>query len=236
MVPSGACSVISNSTEGDAYWRAMCGERLQRFVIPNALPLQEIHQVVPASIEKIGAKSGQKIVLYAGRFEHVKNLKNLFKALHQVLREPNVVALFCGKGPLHKNIEGMIVEYGLRDRIFLPGYVMNIWGLMKRADVFVSVSEYEGMPNTVMEAMACGCPVVVSDIPQHRAILDEQSAVFVSPRDPKCIAAGIRQSLEGVGETEARARRAMERAATWTIQQMAKRYEDAYLKILGSNR
>ncbi len=56
----------------------------------------------------------------------------------------------------------------------------SVWALMKKASVFVSLSAYEGCPNTVMEAMACGCPIIVSDIPEHREILDEQSALFVT--------------------------------------------------------
>jgi len=57
---------------------------------------------------------------------------------------------------------------------------MDIWSWMKTCRRFRLGQPLRGMPNTVMEAMACGCPVVVSDIPQHHEILDDDSAVFVS--------------------------------------------------------
>ena len=205
-----------------------------RFVIPNALPLQEIERVPPVPNAVIGGHPGQKIVLYVGRFDHQKNLKNLVCALGRVAVNETVAAFLCGDGPMRPAVERMIHEAGLSGRIFLPGYVMNIWSWMKRADVFVSVSLFEGMPNTVMEAMACGCPAVVSDIPQHREILDDDSAVFVSPSDPMSIAAGIDRLL---GDTEEAGRKALcakERTLQWSIPAMAERYERAYLEILGA--
>ena len=231
---SGARAVVSNSSGGDEYWRGKYNGRLRRFVIPNALPLQEIERVPPVPNAVIGGHPGQKIVLYVGRFDHQKNLKNLVCALGRVAVNETVAAFLCGDGPMRPAVERMIHEAGLSGRIFLPGYVMNIWSWMKRADVFVSVSLFEGMPNTVMEAMACGCPAVVSDIPQHREILDDDSAVFVSPSDPMSIAAGINRLL---GDTEEAGRKvscAKKRALQWSIQAMAERYERAYLEILGA--
>jgi glycosyltransferase involved in cell wall biosynthesis len=234
IAASGARAVISNSSGGDEYWRGKNNGRFRRFIIHNALPLQEIEWVPPVPNAVIGGHPGQKIVLYVGRFDKQKNLKNLVRALGRVVQNPTLVAFLCGDGPMRPAVERMIHDEGLSGRIFLPGYVMNIWAWMKRADVFVSVSLFEGMPNTVMEAMACGCPAVVSDIPQHREILDDDSAVFVSPSDPMSIAAGIDRLLGDTEDAGRKALRAKKTAIKWSIPAMAERYERAYLEILGA--
>lgn len=233
-VGSGANAVVSNSQGGDEYWQGKNTGRLRRFVIPNALPLQEIERAVPVPAAESGIHPGQKIVLYVGRFEKGKNLKGLIRALGRVARNPTVAVFLCGDGSMRWAVDRMIHEEGLSGRVFLPGYVMNAWSWMKRADVFVSVSFYEGMPNTVMEAIACGCPVVISDIHQHREILDESEATFVLAGDPHSIAAGIDRLLGDTEEAKRKVLIAKRRTSRWSIPDMAKRYERVYMEILGA--
>jgi glycosyltransferase involved in cell wall biosynthesis len=102
---------------------------------------------------------------------------------------------------------------------------------MKRADVLVSLSRVEGCPNVVLEAMACGCPLVVSDIPAHREILDEHSARFVDPDDTIKAAADIKAILAH-GDA-ARVRAARECAAGRPVEATASSYEQLYLSLLG---
>lgn len=234
FMTSGARAVVSNSSGGDEYWRHRNNGRPLRFVVPNALPLQEIELAVPLPAAELGGHPGQKILLYVGRFDKEKNLGSLVRALGRVARNPMVVAFLCGNGPMRPAIERMIRNEGLSGRIILPGYVWHPWGWMKRADMFVSVSLFEGMPNTLMEAMACGCPIVASDIPQHREILDEGEATFVLPGDPDSIASGINRLLEYPGEARRKSLCAKERASGWSIPAMAERYERVYLEILGA--
>ena len=86
-----------------------------------------------------------------------------------------MVGILCGEGPQRSELEVMRHKLGLDADVHFTGHLpaASVWALMKKASVFVSLSAYEGCPNTVMEAMACGCPLVLSDIPAHREILDE---------------------------------------------------------------
>jgi len=82
-------------------------------------------------------------------------------------------------------------KYEVRDRIKIVNYINKLWNWLKVANVFVSVSNYEGNPNTVFEAVASKCPAAISDIPEHREILDKNFSYFVPVSDTKAIAGGI---------------------------------------------
>lgn len=229
---SRAGAIVSNSTGGDEYWRARLGSRVPRWVIPNALPLDEIEAARAAGPEETGLGPEQKVVLYVGRFSPEKNLETLLLALRQVVSQPGIVAVLCGDGPSRSTIERQVQEYGLGDRVRLPGYISAVWSWMKRADVFVSVGLFEGHPNTVLEAMACGCPLVVSDIPAHREFLDEHSALLVNPRAPAEIAQAIGSVLSTPERATGRAQAARAQAAAWSAPAIARQYEQVYQVLI----
>ena len=98
--------------------------------------------------------------------------------------------------------------------------------------MLVSVGFFEGRPNAVLEAMACGCPLVVSDIPAHREFLDEGSALLVSPEVPAAIAQAIGSVLTAPDDAARRAKEARAKAAQWSNQAMARQYAHVYQEVL----
>jgi glycosyltransferase involved in cell wall biosynthesis len=187
-----ADAVVSNSVGGDAYWqKRVPGDR--RFVIRNAVPLGEI----AAKHNLYGLAGPQPLIVTAGRLDEQKNFEGLIRGLAIVLNERNGQVVIYGEGPLRAHLESTIKQLDMVGRIRLPGLVPDIWGTLKIAKLFVSVSRYEGNPNVVLEAMACNCPVVLSDIPAHREILDDSSAVFVKDyENPQKIADAVCLALE----------------------------------------
>jgi len=228
---SRASALVSNSNGGDAYWERVI-EASRRYVVPNGLPIDEIREADPGTLPNQECFHGQKLVLYAGRFEQGKNMANLIDALSIVARELPIGALLCGDGPYLPELEARIKNKGLASLILLPGFVPNLWAWMKRADVLVFVSDFEGFPNVLGEAMLCGCPLVVSDIPAHREILDERSALFVNPCDPAAIASAIRKALLIPDEAKMRAESAKIAASRWTISAMAIQFGRVYREVL----
>lgn len=225
-----ADAVVSNSAGGGEYWRSAGGIcRLE--VIPNGIPFDEITEAGDGEAACPGLSPDEKFVLFAGRMDAVKNVENLIGALARIAGEVNFVAVFCGDGPLRPSLERLAVEEGIAGRVVFTGYVTNLWPLMKRAAAFASLSRFEGRPNVVTEAMACGCPLVVSDIPAHREILDERSARLVNPDDPVEIAEALKETLTSGDAVAARAREARALAAGWTVDAMAWRYEQLYVSL-----
>ena len=111
------------------------------------------------------------IFVYSGGMIERKNQEEVINAYLQMKRKNDAVLLLLGDGPemdrLKKKAEG-------NDGILFKGNVSKIERYLQAADVYVSSSKSEGLPNGVLEAMATGLPVLLSNIPQHQEVLDEE--------------------------------------------------------------
>jgi len=235
-IGSGASAIVSNSSGGDDYWKARLPHS-RRYVVSNGLPVREIDSTVPALPSGL-TKPEAPIVLFVGRLTSdvsgVKNLKMLLGALACVRQKQNVSAVLCGEGPQRSELERLKNKLGLEAWLQFAGHLptASVWALMKMASVFVSLSAYEGCPNTVMEAMACGCPLVLSDIPAHREILDESSTLFVDPINVRVVAAAISQALDDQDASKSRAFIAKQKSSKWSIEKAARDYEKVYMEVI----
>jgi glycosyltransferase involved in cell wall biosynthesis len=222
-----ADAIVANSAGGLEYWPHVSAVKR---IIPNALALQEIDA---APSDTVDGGEG-KVILFVGRLDQEKNLPHLVDALAMVLRDRDAGVLFCGTGALEGDIRTRIEGHGLSQRIRLLGFSDRVWGLMKRADVLVSVSWLEGHPNVVLEAAACRCPLVLSDIPAHREIFDENAAVLVAPADPAAIASAIVRVLDDPTAAAVRARRAREIVEPLSVDSQAAAYLQIYERLDGA--
>jgi glycosyltransferase involved in cell wall biosynthesis len=231
-IASFASAIVSNSPAGDRYWRARTRDTVLRYIVPNALPLHEIAAARVATEDEAGLQLGEAFVLFAGRLEPSKNAEALVRALPLLSSSRPFRAIFCGDGPARGQIEALLVAHGLTSRVRLAGYTSNLWSLMKRASVLVSPSRFEGSPNVVLEAMACGCPLVVSDIEAHRELLDATTAILVSPDEPHAIARGIEAVLTDPDAASRRVAAARSRAERHALPLIAEQYSGVYREVL----
>ena len=232
-IGSGASAIVSNSRGGDEYWKTQVPYS-RRYIVQNALKGIEIDRTVAALPPGL-SKSEAPIVLYVGRVEKVQKRPKLFlEALACVKQKQNVFGILCGEGPQRSELEVLRHKLGLAANVHFTGYLppTTVWALMKKSSVFVSLSAYEGCPNTVMEAMVCGCRLVLSDIPEHREILDEGCAVLVDPYNIQQVADAIVQGLCNAEASQVRALLAKKKTREWSIAEMARNYEKIYGEIL----
>ena len=204
---------------------------MKRFVIPNGLPLDEISATPPTSEPEMGLPADDPVVLCAGRLSAEKNVETMVRALRLVADVRPVRGIVCGDGPFAGRLSRLISELGLVDQVRAVGYVSNLWSLMKRASVLVSISFFEGNPNVVLEAMACGRPLIVSDIPAHRELLDERMAIFVDPGQPRQVADAIQSVLNDPAGAAKRAQVALASAQSYALPLVAQRYAEVYRSV-----
>jgi glycosyltransferase involved in cell wall biosynthesis len=216
-----AAAIVANSAEGAAYWAMP-----RTSVIPNAIPFDEIASAEPAARPDEGA-----VVLYAGRLEPQKNVDVVLRAFAEVQGKRTLT--ICGQGSERARLEALAGELGIADRVHFAGFVHDVWNRLRAADVALLVSAFEGHPNVISECFAAGTPMILSDIPQHRA-LAEGNAWLVPPGDVAATAAAIRDVLDDRAAALARARRARTHVSHISIPRMAAAYENVYIAAAAS--
>ena len=235
VVGRSASAIATNSRGGCQYWHEQIGDNVPKHIVNNILPLEDIERAVPSCCDNLCPSPDSKISLFVGRLSSVKNIEMIIRAFKMVEAQQDVVLLICGEGELQSKIKDLILEEHLTGRVILLGYVNNVWELMKRADLFISLSNYEGLPNTVLEAIACDCPLILSDIPSHRDFLNDEKALFVDQGRVSDIAAAILSCLEDPARARQRAQKARADISSFSSASVAEQYQNIYSRILSNN-
>lgn len=198
-------------------------------VIPNPVVDGSLRAAAAAPAEHPWfAAGGARVVLAVGRLTEQKDFPTLLHAF-RLLRDKKSDArlLILGEGEERARLQALIGELNLTDEVALPGFVANPYAHMSRAAAFVLSSRWEGLPTVLIEALACGCPVVATDCPSGpREILNggEYGALV-----PVGDAAALCDALARALETRAPAASLTERAARYSVE----RATGQYLELLG---
>jgi glycosyltransferase involved in cell wall biosynthesis len=187
---------------------------------------------------EVRAKHGlsDRFVLYVGNTMPHKNLGRVVEAMRKVRCRVRGVRLVLAGAPdkYRGDVQQAISACGLEEAVAFPGRIpeSDLPALLSMAAVFVYPSLYEGFGLPVVEAMACGTPVVTS----NRASLPEvvgEAAITVDPLDVDAIAAAIERILEDEGESRRLRDQGLERAQQFTWERCARAHLRVYEELLG---
>jgi glycosyltransferase involved in cell wall biosynthesis len=126
-------------------------------------------------------EGGGALVVGIGRLTRQKDFATLLRAFAALDAPPDARLLLLGDGPERGALERLAQELGIRERVQMPGYVVNPYPALERADVVVSCSRWEGLPGVLVEALALGRPIVATDLPGTRAVLGVPSPHPIVP-------------------------------------------------------
>lgn len=189
---------VSNGVAEDV--RTHLGVRTDRvIVIANPVLTADIEDQaqLPADHPWLDEKSCP-VILAAGRLHRQKGFDVLLEAFAIVRKSARARLVILGEGRLRADLLARAVDLGVHDSLSLPGFVRNPFSFMRRADVFVLSSRWEGLPGVLLQAMSCGCPVVSVDCPSGpREILEDgKFGPLVPIDDPEALAAAILRVLD----------------------------------------
>ena len=152
-----------------------------------------------------------------------KDFPTLLRAFAAVKTvRPALRLVLLGEGSARPALARLARELGIEEAVLLPGHVDNPYAFMSRAAVFALLSIYEGLPTVLIEALACGAPVVSTDCPSGPAEILEHGRLgrLVPVGDESALAAAILAALDAPGDRDARRRRGFD----FTSEAVARRY------------
>lgn len=182
LYPSSA-GFIAQTKRAEDFKIKLFGKKLNIRVIPNALPEFKI-QTDTDKEEKL---------IYVGRFEWEKDPELLIRAFGNIARDnPNWTLEMAGTGPLLEPIKKLVQELGLETQVLFLGKVSEIAELYQSASLLVLPSIVEGFPNTLIEAMSFGLPIVCfDDIPVEDILTHGVDGIVLTKRTPELLAAEV---------------------------------------------
>lgn len=162
-------------------------------VIPNPVFIESMPK-----IQYTGER--EKKIVSVARLNKQKNQKMLIKAFSLILNEyPEYKLYIWGEGPERKNIENYIRSLGIQKSVFLPGITENVFEEIYDASMFVLTSDFEGMPNALIEAMALGLPCISTDCPcggPRELIENNRNGILIPVNDKDALVKNICYLLE----------------------------------------
>jgi glycosyltransferase involved in cell wall biosynthesis len=130
--------------------------------IDSALAAQKSSESLPAAYEQYF--TGSPVLISAGRLIQQKGQWHLIRAFSQVVAQhPTATLVILGEGEYRPQLEKLVMDSGLSGKVHLIGNQLNVYQFLARADLFVFISLWEGMPNTMLEALSVGLPIISTD-------------------------------------------------------------------------
>lgn len=227
--------------------KGIAGRLRERFHVPD----QKIHVIynavpsdAPGSVEDAGPAAGLAgpggelagpngcaVVLTLARLEEQKGLGYLLDAAARV---PNVRFVIAGEGRERPSLERQAARLGLEDRVVFLGFRADPAALLRTCDLFVLPSLFEGLPLSILEAMAARKPVIASRIAGNdEAVVHGETGLLVPPADPGALADAIRRLLVDRGLAQRLAAAGQERVRReFSTESMVNRVSALYDEVL----
>jgi glycosyltransferase involved in cell wall biosynthesis len=203
-------------------------------IVPNSVDTDRVNRVIGEGQSR--RTNGKFTVISVGRLIDIKNPLTLLAAFAKD-RDPDTRLIFVGDGDSRRELVEEVDRWRLTEHVTFTGLLEreDVYRKIAEADVYVSTSRGEGLPVAVLEAMACGTPVILSDIPPHREIATDASFIpLISPDDIEGFANEI-QRVSRMPHTERaelgrRCKQLVENR--FSVRSMHRSYEEIYARVM----
>lgn len=151
--------------------------------------------------QRLGIGQDEQMIIYVGRFVEAKGMRELISAFQSLAQtNPKASLALVGDGVMKEELTALVQSTGLKDKVRMPGGQPpdQVAEWICASDVLTLPSWSEGYPNVVVEGLACGRPVVATDVGGTREILDENNGILIPPKNAQI----LQQALEAALSTQ----------------------------------
>jgi len=232
-----AVVAVSQGVHADIRPMLLAATRRRFEIIPNPVLREDWRALSQAPVGDDWFQDGSPpVVLSVGRLSPEKNFALLIRAFAclpaKAIERPGVRLAIIGEGPERENLQSLIGELGLGERVRLLGQRDNPFAFMRRARVFVMTSNFEGFGNVLIEAMACGLPIVSTDCPvgPREILCGGRYGDLVATGDVQGLATALQARLEDPRVLPG----AFERALEFTAESSVAQYLALFSRLSGA--
>lgn len=179
------------------------------------------------------ANGANLTLINVGRFSPQKNHELLIQCYKRLLEKyESLKLILVGEGELKRNIEQLVIDNKMQDKVLFTGNVINVEDYLAKADIFLMTSDYEGLPLSVIEAMAAGLPIVstkaggVVDL-----VRDKENGILTEVGNKDEVVDAVSRLISDQETRKSMGKKSRELADKYSVRMMTKQYEKLYLKI-----
>lgn len=189
-------------------------------VIPNP---------ISGEIPKPNYGKRNQTIVSAGRMTSQKNFKLLIDGFSRIAeRYSNYNLVIYGQGPLLNRLKEQASEYGLDKRIIFPGFVRDVDNKINEASIYVSTSNYEGISNSMMEALAMGVPTICTDCPVGGAAMmieNNVNGILIPMNDVDALYNAMTKILDNKDFSDKISKEAIKIKDKYSVEKIVKEWE-----------
>ncbi len=196
-------------------------------------------QVTPADVQQVRQElklsPSDTLLLSIAEFTPRKRHRDLLNALAKVAN-PQVHLALAGEGPIKEDIEQLATVLGITNQVHFLGYRTDIPTLIQAANAVLLVSQQEGLPRSIMEAMCLATPVIGSKIRGTQDLLEDGCGLLVELGDTDALAQAMIQVIEDPDSLSIMAEKAQAKMKDYDLEQIIQQYTDIYAVALENNQ